>query len=294
MHGATVPAPSTTERSPCPRMQSRASAASSSRHRHAFGAAGWTVRGTSRSPGAGTAPPTLKPARAWPRRSGAPMRLPYPAAGLPPRAPRWHRPHHCPGGGRCRRAPHRAEHRRTPATRPDRRHLRRHGSGGPIWSPALCPSCAGAHRLHGQPACPVELPGIQAGTLAYPATEATRIAWMSHRTLAQAMVAATTADVAGRFAIGGPAGAVGDRHDRHTVRADEPPAWPMRPSRWTVFAAGLTRPTAPPQATASPRFTPSGTHPASNADGHRGPGAAGLTGESFADFVARNPFAAAA
>jgi uncharacterized protein YbjT (DUF2867 family) len=45
---------------------------------------------------------------------------------------------------------------------------------------------------------PWSLPALLDGTFANPAKADTRIAWISHRTLAEAVVAAATADVAGQ------------------------------------------------------------------------------------------------
>jgi uncharacterized protein YbjT (DUF2867 family) len=54
-------------------------------------------------------------------------------------------------------------------------------------------------------AAPWSIEGILNGTVAYPAPESTRVAWLSHRALAEAVVAAATRDVAGQtFRIGGP------------------------------------------------------------------------------------------
>jgi len=142
---------------------------------------------------------------------------------------------------------------------------------------------------------PWSLPGILSGTLAYPAARDTRIAWLSHRSLAAAAVAAATADVAGRsIAIGGPealsgtelAEAVGAHLGRPVGYAEVPLAG---------FAAGLNAAFGPPAGDRiAELYAHLAAHPDALADGAAGMADLGVAPESFAAFVARNAWSAAA
>jgi uncharacterized protein YbjT (DUF2867 family) len=142
---------------------------------------------------------------------------------------------------------------------------------------------------------PWSLPGILAGTFAYPAPADAPLAWLSHRSLAAAAVAAATKDVAGRsIRIGGPEALTGRRvadvlaaHlDRTIVYAAIPLA---------DFAAGLNAAYGAP---AGDRIAEFYWHLADHADayasGAEGMAELGVKPESFADFAARQRWSLAA
>jgi uncharacterized protein YbjT (DUF2867 family) len=142
---------------------------------------------------------------------------------------------------------------------------------------------------------PWSLPGILAGTLAYPAPEDARIAWLSHRSLADAVVAAATLDVAGQgFAIGGAAALSGAdltatlaRHLGHPVGYFRIPL--------ADFAAGLNQTFgAPAGDRIAELYSLLEAHPGAMADGAEGMARLGVVPETFDAFVARNHGAMAA
>ena len=136
---------------------------------------------------------------------------------------------------------------------------------------------------------PWALPGILGGTLAYPAPESTRIAWISHRELAEAAVQAATRAVAGQtFDIGGPQPLSGAElsaalaaHLGHPVTYFQIPL--------PGFAAGLNQAFGAP---AGDRIAELYRHleenPTSMADGAEGLARLGVVPEPFEAFVARN------
>ncbi len=140
---------------------------------------------------------------------------------------------------------------------------------------------------------PWAMPGILAGTLAYPTPPEVGIAWISHRTLAEAVVAAATHDVAGQdIAIGGPADLTGPDLTR-TLAAHL--GFPVTYAAIPLpgFAAGLNAAFGPP---AGDRIAE--LYAALDAEPHMLKGGAdglarlGVTPEPFAAFVARTRWAA--
>ncbi len=142
---------------------------------------------------------------------------------------------------------------------------------------------------------PWSLPGILNGTFAYPAAPDAAIAWISHRTLGGAVVAASTAPVIGKsIRIGGPqaltgpqiAAALSAQLGRDVGYATIP---------LPGFAAGLNAAFGPP---AGDRIAELYAHlaqfPDSMADGADGLSRLGVRPESFADFIARQAWSAAA
>lgn len=135
---------------------------------------------------------------------------------------------------------------------------------------------------------PWSLPAILSGTLAYPAAPDEAIAWISHHTLAQAVVAAATAPVLGQsIRIGGPASVTGT--EMAATLADHL----GRPVHYVPvpvqdFGAGLNAAFGAP---AGDRIAELYAHLAANpgamADGAAGLAKLGVTGETFADFIAR-------
>jgi nucleoside-diphosphate-sugar epimerase len=142
---------------------------------------------------------------------------------------------------------------------------------------------------------PWSLPGILSGTLAYPAPADVAVAWISHRTLAEAVVAAATAQVLGQsIRIGGPqaltgtevAGLLSDRLGRSVAYAQIP---------LDGFAAGLNASFGPPAGDRiAELYAHLAAHPTSMADGVEGLARLGVRAESFADFIARQTWTAAA
>lgn len=136
---------------------------------------------------------------------------------------------------------------------------------------------------------PWALPGILAGTLAYPAPESTRIAWISHSTLGEAVVQAATRDVAGQvFDIGGPQALSGaDLSAALGAHLGRPVGYFQIPL--PGFAAGLNQAFGAP---AGDRIAELYKHleenPNSMADGAEGLARLGVVPESFAAFVARS------
>jgi uncharacterized protein YbjT (DUF2867 family) len=142
---------------------------------------------------------------------------------------------------------------------------------------------------------PWSLPGILAGTLAYPASAGTRIAWLSHRSLAEAVVAAATADAAGRsIRIGGPEALSGtDLAAIIAAHLGRPVGYRQIPLEG--FAAGMNAAFGAP---AGDRIAELYAHLADNpetlADGAAGMAGLGVRPETFAAFVARSRWSAAA
>ena len=135
---------------------------------------------------------------------------------------------------------------------------------------------------------PWSLPAILSGTFAYPASPEVAVAWMSHRTLAQAVVAAATAPVIGQsIRIGGPAAITGPHmaamlsaHLGHEITYATIPL--------PGFAAGLNASFGPPAGDRiAELYAHLAAHPDAMADGAEGLARLGVTGESFADFIAR-------
>lgn len=139
---------------------------------------------------------------------------------------------------------------------------------------------------------PWSLPGILAGTLAYPAPESARITWMSHRTLADAVVAAATADVTGQsLRLGGPQALTGPELaallGNHLGR-------PMAYARIPLdgFAAGLNAAFGPPAGDRiAELYAALEDQPDAMADGAEGMARLGVTPESLAAFAARQTWA---
>lgn len=135
---------------------------------------------------------------------------------------------------------------------------------------------------------PWALPAIQAGTLAYPAPRSAPVAWLSHATLAQAVVAAATFDAPGdSIAIGGPQALTGDdlaaalsAHLGHPVAYAEIPL--------PEFAAGLNAAFGPPAGDRiAELYAHLADHPASQADGTAGLARLGVAAETFGQFLNR-------
>lgn len=139
---------------------------------------------------------------------------------------------------------------------------------------------------------PWSLPGILAGTLAYPAPEGARIAWLSHRSLAEAVVAAARAEVTGQsLRIGGPAALTGGELaaalGRHLAR-------PMAYARIPLdgFAAGLNAAFGPPAGDRiAELYAALEDQPDALADGAEGMARLGVAPETFAAFAARQTWA---
>jgi nucleoside-diphosphate-sugar epimerase len=142
---------------------------------------------------------------------------------------------------------------------------------------------------------PWSLPGLLSGTFASPAPADVAVAWMSHRTLAEAVVAAATAPVLGQsIRIGGPEALTGpqiaallsDRLARPVTYAQIP---------LDGFAAGLNASFGPPAGDRiAELYAHLAAHPTSMADGADGLKRLGVGAESFADFIARQSWTAAA
>jgi uncharacterized protein YbjT (DUF2867 family) len=142
---------------------------------------------------------------------------------------------------------------------------------------------------------PWSLPALLDGTFANPAKADTRIAWISHRTLAEAVVAAATADVAGQtIDIGGPedltgpqiAGLIGARIGRPVGYAEIP---------LDDFAAGLNAAFgAPAGDRIAELYRDLAAHPDRLTGGSAALRRLGVTPEPFADFIARQAWSSAA
>jgi NAD(P)H dehydrogenase (quinone) len=135
---------------------------------------------------------------------------------------------------------------------------------------------------------PWSLPAILSGTLAYPTPPEVAVAWISHHTLAQAVVAAATAPVIGQsIRIGGPAAITGPQMASIlSAHLDRPVAY--APIPLPDFAAGLNAGFgAPAGDRIAELYLHLAAHPTAMADGAEGLAKLGVTGESFADFVAR-------
>ncbi|OZA10163.1 MAG: hypothetical protein B7Y02_11240 [Rhodobacterales bacterium 17-64-5] len=135
---------------------------------------------------------------------------------------------------------------------------------------------------------PWSLPAILSGTLAYPAPADVAVAWMSHRTLADAVVAAATAPVLGQsIRIGGPQAITGtDMAAMLSAHLDRPISY--APIPLPGFAAGLNEAFgAPAGDRIAELYAHLAAHPQSLADGAEGLAKLGVTGETFADFIAR-------
>ena len=135
---------------------------------------------------------------------------------------------------------------------------------------------------------PWSLPAILSGTLAYPAQPEVAISWISHRTLAQAVVAAATAPVLGQsIRIGGPAAITGTEMAA-TLSAHLGRPISYAPIPLPDFAAGLNAAFGPPAGDRiAELYAHLAAHPDALADGAEGLARLGVTGEGFADFVAR-------
>jgi NAD(P)H dehydrogenase (quinone) len=139
---------------------------------------------------------------------------------------------------------------------------------------------------------PWGLPAILSGTLAYPAQPDAAISWISHRTLAQSVVAAAKAPVLGQsIRIGGPAAITGPQMAA-TLSAHLGHPVVYAPIPLADFAAGLnTSFGAPAGDRIAELYAHLAAHPKAMADGAEGLAKLGMTGESFADFVARQRWA---
>jgi NAD(P)H dehydrogenase (quinone) len=142
---------------------------------------------------------------------------------------------------------------------------------------------------------PWSLPAILSGTLAYPAPAEVAISWISHRTLAQAVVAAATAPVIGQsIRIGGPEAITGTRMAAMlSAHLGHPVAYAQVPL--PGFAAGLNASFgAPAGDRIAELYAELAAHPGMMTDGADGLAQLGVTGETFAGFIARQRWAMAA
>lgn len=139
---------------------------------------------------------------------------------------------------------------------------------------------------------PWSLPGILAGTLAYPAPEEAAITWMSHRTLAEAVVAAATAPVTGQsLRLGGPQALTGPEMATHL---GDHLGLPMAYARIPLdgFAAGLNAAFGPPAGDRiAELYAALEDQPDAMADGAEGMARLGVAPESLAAFAARQTWA---
>jgi NAD(P)H dehydrogenase (quinone) len=142
---------------------------------------------------------------------------------------------------------------------------------------------------------PWSLPAILSGTLAYPAPADVAISWISHRTLADAVVAAATAAVVGQsIRIGGPE-AISGRGMAAMLSAHLGHPVAYVPIPLPDFAAGLNASFGPPAGDRiAELYAFLADHPRAMEDGAEGLHRLGVTGEPFADFVARQRWAPAA
>lgn len=138
---------------------------------------------------------------------------------------------------------------------------------------------------------PWSLPAIAAGALAYPAAPDARVAWLSHRTLAEAVIGAATADVVGQdIAIGGAPLSGGEMAATLGARLGHPVAY--APIPLDGFAAGLNASFGPPAGDRiAEGYAYLASHPRAMEDGIEGLARLGVTPESFEDFVARSRWA---
>lgn len=139
---------------------------------------------------------------------------------------------------------------------------------------------------------PWSIPAIQNGTFAYAAPADVAISWISHRTLAAAVLAAATAPVLGQsIRIGGPAAITGPEIAA-LLQAQLGRPVSYAPIPLDAFAASLNAAFGPP---AGDRIAELYGHlvtdPKSMTDGAEGLAHLGVTGESFADFIARQRWA---
>jgi len=135
---------------------------------------------------------------------------------------------------------------------------------------------------------PWSIPAILSGTFAYPAPAETAIAWISHRTLAQAILAAATAPVLGQsIRIGGPQALTGAQLTATlSAHLKRPVAYAQIPL--DAFAASLNASFGPPAGDRIAEiYALLAADPHSMTDGATGLAQLGVTGETFADFVAR-------
>ncbi len=135
---------------------------------------------------------------------------------------------------------------------------------------------------------PWSLPAILSGTLAFPTPPEVAVSWMSHRTLAQAVVAAATAPFLGQsIRIGGPAAITGAQMAaRLSSHLGQPVAY--APIPLPDFAAGLNAGFgAPAGDRIAELYAHLAAHPDMMADGAEGLAKLGVVGESFDSFVAR-------
>lgn len=142
---------------------------------------------------------------------------------------------------------------------------------------------------------PWSLPAILSGTFAYPAPAEVAISWMSHRTLAQAVVAAATAPVVGQsIRIGGPRAITGPKMAAMlSAHLGHPVAY--APIPLPDFAAGLNASFgAPAGDRIAELYAELAAHPDMMANGAEGLARLGVTGETFTDFIARQRWAMAA
>ena len=132
------------------------------------------------------------------------------------------------------------------------------------------------------------LPAILSGTFAYPAPPEVATSWISHRTLAEAVVAAATAPVLGQsIRIGGPAAITGiEMAAMLSLHLNRPITYAQIPL--PDFAAGLNAAFgAPAGDRIAELYAHLAAHPDAMTDGAEGLARLGVTGESFADFIAR-------
>ncbi|MGL6210897.1 MAG: hypothetical protein ACRC14_13830 [Paracoccaceae bacterium] len=135
---------------------------------------------------------------------------------------------------------------------------------------------------------PWSIPAILNGTFAYAAPADVAVSWISHRTLAAAALAAATAPVLGQsLRIGGPEALTGPQMATILqTHLNRPVTY--APIPLDAFAASLNAALGAP---AGDRIAELYAHLAANptamADGVEGLSRLGVIGESFADFVAR-------
>jgi len=161
---------------------------------------------------------------------------------------------------------------------------------GPVQSVVLQPKVYMENLV-----APWSVADIRAGTIAYPASESTCIAWISHHTLAEAVVAAATRDVAGQtFFIGGPEALSGtdlaetlSTRLGHPVRSFTIPLEGFRDSLNQMMGA-------PAGDRIAELYQHLADHPTAMAGGAAGLTDLGVTPETFARFVARQSWAVAA
>lgn len=142
---------------------------------------------------------------------------------------------------------------------------------------------------------PFALPALLQGTFAYPAPEDAPIAWLSHRSLAEAAVAAVTAPVAGRrLCIGGPEALTGPEVAQALSAAVGREVTYLR-LPLPAFAEGLNAAFGPPAGDRiAELYADLAVHPDAMADGADTLAELGVAPETLAAFLARHDWAQAA